>query len=280
MNKKTIFCGALLISILSACSKGDAPISGKSTTTDSSSVPGQAVAASAPTHAAAIDRGQYRTALVDSKATPFTESDWKKFREITVSAIRNSSATTVDTAAALKFPEYTKISSPFEKDDFKKKHLSDLTNSNSAPQKLRIIAHGNANALLERGDPLNGIYKGTLTMGNSSNLGNNGLLMGYMFGNDSISYTLKFKQNATLNFQQTVPVEQAKYIESKIKRDDDGDARFAPIIIYATVTDSNVTYGANGGQSIELILKPEAVDLADSAGKDAKPILQLNGLEF
>lgn len=266
--------------LLAACGKhedasaqaaGAAPTPGQTQTTSQQS---PAAAGAAPT----IDKTGY-TRTVYMQLTNFTVDDWHTFEKTTIDAVENSSTTTPDQLAVIKFPGYGSIANPFDKDAFQKSHARDLQITATAPAKIRIVQTVPARDLLP-GNPLKGEYA-------MQALFHDGDMLGYSFTDKTTSvtpdgkiveknldrtirYNLKFNPDINNLFHKTVSVDEAKTVESRIQRDSGGDAS-VPVILYGTVQ-SVATQTFPTSSSLDVNVKIDAYELGYGNGKDIKPL--------
>ncbi|RAR58857.1 hypothetical protein C7401_112174 [Paraburkholderia unamae] len=276
----TISVAALL---LAACGKQD-DTAAKSTSATSNSAAPQTQAAAQPASAAdanaapVIDRSAY-TRTVFMQLTDFTADDWKDFEKTTIDAVENSSTTTPDQLAAIKFPGYASITNPFDKDTFQKAHAQDLTITATAPAKIRIVQTVPSRDLLP-GNPLKGEYV-------IQALFHDGDMLGYSFTDSATSvtpdgkivekrldrtirYNLKFNRNINQEFHKTVSVDAAKTVESRIQREN-GGAASVPVILYGTVQ-SVATQTWPTSSSLDVNVQVDAYEVGYGKGKAIKPL--------
>lgn len=225
-----------------------------------------------------VERSSY-TRTVYMQLTDFTVDDWKGFENTTLGAIENSSTTTPDQLAAIKFPGYASITNPFDKDAFQKAHAQDLKIAATSPAKIRIV-ETIPERYLEPGNPLKGEYV-------IQALFHNGDMLGYSFSDNAstvtpdgkivsknldrtIRYNLTFNPNVNQIIHKTVSVDEAKTVESRIHRESGGGAS-VPVILYGTVQ-SVASQSWPSNSSLDVNVKVDAYEVGYGTGKEIKPL--------
>jgi hypothetical protein len=274
--------------LLAACGKHDdaaanaastAPAAAQTQTQAQPQTSSQAPAQAAdPNAAPSIDRSSY-TRTVYVQLPNFTADDWKIFEKTTLDTVENSSTTTADQLAAIKFPGYGSITNPFDKDAFQKAHAQDLQITATAPAKIRIVQTVPELNLLP-GNPLKGEYV-------MQALFHDGDMYGYSFTDRTrtvtpdgkiveknldrtIRYNLKFVPTINQQFNKTVSLDEAKTVESRIQREHGGGAS-VPLILYGTVQ-SVTAQSFPTSSSLDVNVKIDAYEVGYGTGKQIKPL--------
>lgn len=279
--KARYVCILLVAILMAACGKQADNAVGSATPTSS---PAAAVGAS-PIDAAlpGVGKAAYTGQLNLSLGT-MGESDWKSFYQTTVDALSNSNTTTSDQLAAVKFPGYSSIRNPFDKQQFVDAHKADLIITAKAPARLKLLFDGRGYlpVIMYAGDPLKGHYE---WQGDFQQM-----MVGYSWEDvtdtvdgkgvmhekrvfTTVRYHLNsFAPRINRKYQKDVSVESAKQIETELKRDNNGNESL-PAIVYATVQSVQVT--GNDDQSnrgIDVNLSVDGFDVAAGKEKEIKPL--------
>jgi hypothetical protein len=229
------------------------------------------------------DKASY-TREINLSQNGINEGEWKSYYQTTVDALANSSTTTNDQLAAVKFPGYASIRNPFDKQQFQDAHKSDLVVSANAPAKIKLLFDGRGYypVIMNAGDPLKGHYEwhGSFEQ----------IMVGYSWRDvtrtvdnkgvmheSNVDTTVRYHLNAfapriNRKYEQEVSADTAKQIEAKLKRDNNGNENL-PAIVYTTVQSVQVTGSDDqSSRAIDVNLAVDGFDVAVGQGKDIKPL--------
>ena len=249
------------------------------------SAPAPTTTAASPSVAtlSSADKATY-TRELNLSLNSMTEADWKTYYQTTVDAIANSSTTTPDQLAAVKFPGYASIRNPFDKQQFQDAHKSDLAMTAKEPAKVKLVFDGRGfyPVSLSAGDPLKGHYEwqgsfqqimvGYSWQDVARTVDNKGVMH-----EKSVTTTIRYHLNSfapRLNrkYERDVPTDAAKQIEFELSRDNGGNENL-PAIVYATVQSVQVTGSEDQStRAIDVNLAVDGFDVAVGKGKDIKPL--------
>ncbi|MBR8081685.1 hypothetical protein KDX23_02885 [Burkholderia vietnamiensis] len=213
-----------------------------------------------------------------------TEADWKTYYQTTLDAISNSSTTTTDQLAAVKYPGYGSIRNPFDKQQFQDAHKRDLSLTSTTPAKIKLIFDGRGYypVSLSAGNPLKGHYawQGSFQQ----------MMVGYSWQdvtrtvdakgvvhekrvNTIVRYHLNsFAPRINRKYEKDVSLDLAKQIESELNRDGNGNQEL-PAIVYTTIQSVQVTGSDDQStHAIDVNLAVDGFDVAVGKGKEIKPL--------